>query len=90
MSVKVIGNLKESIAPTVTSESDITILHQLIEAEIEAVDAYTKAIEDKDFSQEVKDVLSEILNDEKDHLVILTNTFKDIVGKDYPDNQQPN
>lgn len=67
------------------SEDLISLYTGAIESEQEAIDIYQNLLQQSDLTQFQRDVINEILGDEKDHIVKLSDAIGDVVQGIFPD-----
>lgn len=69
-----------------TVPSYIERMSMIIRSEEDAIAEYDVLLSTPDLPDDLKDIVLEIQNDEKDHLVLLTNAVSRFTNSDFPEN----
>lgn len=72
----------------VTVPSFIERMSMIVRSEEDAIAEYDVLLSTMDLPEELRDTIKEIQNDEKDHLVLLTNAISRYTNKDFSDNTE--
>lgn len=78
--------MKKIVESTESLSKYYCAIQRLVNEESTAIASYDEIIKMSQLPSSTRSILEEIRNDEKDHLVLLTNLLQDIVEEEMPDN----
>ena len=78
--------MKKIVESTESLSEYYCAIQRLVNEESTAIASYDEVLKLSQLPASTRSILEEIRNDEKDHLVLLTNLLQDIIEEEMPDN----
>ena len=82
--MKILEDTELEIESSDSLSNYLMTLHHAIDDETHAIAFYDKMLSNSKIPTSTKEIIKEILDDEKDHLVILTELLNDEVSEEFP------